>query len=88
MIQPSGFEQTSNSSHHVCKLQKAIYGLKQASRSWFEKLKSFLLTCLDFQVSVDDSCFLLSRMLIYLFFFLFTLMALSYQVHFLLWLTR
>ena len=32
MIQPEGFTSTDESK--VCKLQRSIYGLKQASRSW------------------------------------------------------
>jgi len=32
MIQPEGF--TSPDESKVCKLQRSIYGLKQASRSW------------------------------------------------------
>ena len=32
MIQPEGFTFTDGSK--VCKLQRSIYGLKQASRSW------------------------------------------------------
>ena len=33
MIQPEGFVDPKNASK-ICKLQKSIYGLKQASRSW------------------------------------------------------
>lgn len=56
MVQPPIFEQTSNSPHLVCKLQKAMYALKQAPRALFEKLKSFLLNNLDFRVLIADSC--------------------------------
>ena len=33
MIQPEGFVDPKN-NRKICKLQKSIYGLKQASRSW------------------------------------------------------
>jgi transposase InsO family protein len=40
----------------VCRLQKAIYGLKQSGRAWYTKLdealKSFGLTCADFDCCV------------------------------------
>nr|KYP47685.1 Retrovirus-related Pol polyprotein from transposon TNT 1-94 [Cajanus cajan]KYP47706.1 Retrovirus-related Pol polyprotein from transposon TNT 1-94 [Cajanus cajan] len=59
MTQPPGFEATDKNL--VCKLHKAIYGLKQATRAWFEKLKSTLLQ-FNFQASkCDPSLFLYSN---------------------------
>lgn len=42
MKQPIGFEQ--GGPHLVCKLNKAIYGLKQASRAWFLTIHSALIS--------------------------------------------
>ena len=42
MTQPPGFVDL-NFSSHVCRLRKAIYGLKQAPQAWDKKLSSFLL---------------------------------------------
>ena len=38
--QPPGFIDKDNPTH-VCKLRKAIYGLKQALRAWYHELKKF-----------------------------------------------
>lgn len=41
MEKPYGFEQ-KGSENLVCKLNKAIYELKQATKVWFDRLKSTL----------------------------------------------
>lgn len=40
MEQPKGFE-NKMFPNHVCRLQKAIYGLKQSPRAWFGKMGEF-----------------------------------------------
>ncbi|XP_026378567.1 uncharacterized protein LOC113273007 [Papaver somniferum] len=42
MEQPKGFVDVDHPIH-FCKLNKAIYDLKQAPRAWFDKFKSFLI---------------------------------------------
>ncbi|XP_043687442.1 uncharacterized mitochondrial protein AtMg00810-like [Telopea speciosissima] len=42
MSQSLGFTDTAH-PNHVCRLNKSIYGLKQALQAWFERLSSFLL---------------------------------------------
>ncbi|PKU74273.1 Retrovirus-related Pol polyprotein from transposon TNT 1-94 [Dendrobium catenatum] len=41
MRQPKGFEDATNPSH-VCRLHKAIYGLRQAPRQWFTTFTNYL----------------------------------------------
>jgi hypothetical protein len=53
MKQPPGYESKEN-SHYVCKLDKAIYGLKQASRAWYSRLSSKLQS-LGFHPSKGDT---------------------------------
>ncbi|MCI28028.1 retrovirus-related Pol polyprotein from transposon TNT 1-94, partial [Trifolium medium] len=58
MQQPQGFE--SSDSSLVCKLHKALYGLKHAPGQWFERLQSTLLL-LGFKPSkCDPSLFVFS----------------------------
>jgi hypothetical protein len=42
LTQPEGFVEKGQ-EHLVCKLKKALYGLKHAPRSWYEKIDSFFL---------------------------------------------
>ena len=60
MYLPIGFQvDTDNESKqsHLLKLNKSLYGLKQASLNWFEKLKQGLIIYHGFKPSAIDSCF-------------------------------
>ena len=52
MEQPKGFVQRGH-EHLVCKLTKSLYGLKQASRAWYQKIDASLLG-FGFERSVAD----------------------------------
>ncbi|KAG8486951.1 hypothetical protein CXB51_020530 [Gossypium anomalum] len=55
MQQPPGYEQFGpNGERLVCQLTKALYGLRQAPRAWFDKLKQFLVSA-GFTVSKSDA---------------------------------
>ena len=41
--QPQGFE-VEDRWTHICKLKKAMYGLKQALRDWYGRIDNFLTT--------------------------------------------
>jgi hypothetical protein len=51
--QPQGFE-VEDMKTHVCKLNKALYKVKQAPRSWYGRIDNFL-TRLGFTKSKVDS---------------------------------
>lgn len=60
MHQPEGFVHLQYLSH-VCKLVKALYGIKQASRAWYDILKSSLLQWGFTASKSDTSLFILHR---------------------------
>lgn len=43
VYQPSGFENHKNPLNFFYKLKKSLYTLKQAPRTWYERLSHFLL---------------------------------------------
>lgn len=69
MVQPLGFE--SNDKSLVCKLERALYGLKQVPRAWFEKLAATLYKFGFAQSKCDSSLFMrvtrtnITHMLVY-----------------------
>ena len=54
MKQPEGFF-SSESEHFVCKLNKSIYGLKQASRQLYLKFHE-AISSFSFEENVMDNC--------------------------------
>lgn len=56
MWQPRGFEDQKHPTY-VCKLRKALYGLRQAPRAWFESLRNTLLMWGFYNTKGDTSLF-------------------------------
>lgn len=59
MLQPEGFDKIVH-SNKVLKLKRAIYGLKQSSRVWYEKVEKILLS-LGFTKSNYEPCLFLKN---------------------------
>lgn len=59
MKQPQGFE-VPNKENMVCKLKKAIYGLKQSSRTWNKKI-DIVLTSLGYKKSDLEPCLYIKK---------------------------
>ncbi|KAE9592899.1 putative RNA-directed DNA polymerase [Lupinus albus] len=57
---PQGLSIANTNSNMVRKLQKSLYGLKQASRQWHAKLTSFLIQSGYVKSSADHSLFIKS----------------------------
>ncbi|KAG8497215.1 hypothetical protein CXB51_008460 [Gossypium anomalum] len=56
MAQPLGFEVSGTDGQKlVCRLNKALYSLRQTPRAWFHTLKRFLVTQLGFNASKTDN---------------------------------
>jgi histone deacetylase 1/2 len=53
MYQPPGYEEEGK-ENYVCKLDKALYGFKQAPRAWYARLCSKLIQ-LGFKLSKGDT---------------------------------
>ena len=56
MKQPQGFE-TDDRKTHVCKLKKALYVLKQARRTWYDGIDSFLMSLVFTKSKVDSNLY-------------------------------
>ena len=57
MVQPQGYTDSTH-PHHVCRLHKSIYGLKQAPKAWFESFTTQLLHLGFIASSADSSLFI------------------------------
>src|SRR5258708_18566720 len=59
MTQPEGFKELG--SEYVCRLNKSIYGLKQAARLWNEKLHAALLDMGFTRIQSDPSLYIYQK---------------------------
>ena len=56
MTQPKGYEE-KGSEGKIAKLQKGLYGLKQAGREWYATLRDFLIQIGFRRTHADHSVF-------------------------------
>ena len=54
--QPMGFE-VQDRDAHVCRLKKALYGLKEALRAWYERIDSYLMKLGFTRSNVDPNLY-------------------------------
>jgi hypothetical protein len=79
MEQPQGFMR-QGSEHLVCKLHKSLYGLKQSSRAWNQKLDAFLKS-IEFMKSEADPSVYVAQVGDMKFFFFFFMKTLTPHFH-------
>lgn len=60
MQQPRGYA-VAGKEKYVCRLERGIYGLKQAANIWYEKLRN-VLKYYDFSQSREDQCLFTKKM--------------------------
>ena len=56
MDQPLGYEDSGH-PEHVCRLKKALYGLKKAPRAWHERIAQYLVTIGFHMADADHSLY-------------------------------
>ncbi|CAM8877013.1 unnamed protein product [Rhodiola kirilowii] len=61
VAQPKGFEDPHHPDHVYYRLKKALYGIKQASRAWYERLTEFLINHGYVRGGVDKTLFVKHR---------------------------
>ncbi|GJQ89436.1 ribonuclease H-like domain-containing protein [Tanacetum coccineum] len=60
MYQPPEFTDSAHSDY-VCLLQKSLYGLKQASRAWFQQFSSCIIRAGFYHSKTDSSLFIFHK---------------------------